>query len=144
MSQTGAFEVLGSRLGLGPKSRAAYVAIDLGLREPTESEQRVLAEWLGGYPADLEASGSGPHSPDASAYLERIDALVEQLAADRAVIRDLLAELRQAQEERAETRAAFLETLRAVGRPGGRGHTGGRDGEPPEVDPLDVAGHARP
>jgi transcriptional regulator with XRE-family HTH domain len=43
-------------------------------------------------PASVVASGEST-PPDVAAYLSRIDSLVEQLAADRALIRDLLAML---------------------------------------------------
>lgn len=89
ISQTGAFELLGSRLGLGPKSRAAYVAIDLGLREPTEAEQRVLADWLGGYPADVAESGAGDTPPGLADLIGSISALVEEIRAARRERADL-------------------------------------------------------
>lgn len=92
ISQTGAFELLGARLGLGPKSRAAYVAIDMGEREPTEAESKVLAEWLGYYPEDHMAGGSTGDTSQLTpaAYLERIDALVETVRVQNALLIRLL------------------------------------------------------
>lgn len=86
MSQTGAFEVLGPRLGMGPKSRAAYVAIDLGLRQPTDAEAQVLVDWLGAYPSDMEAPGPDTTDPGVSALLQ---ALTAQTAAMTALVNRL-------------------------------------------------------
>ena len=118
ISQTGAFEVLGERLGLGPKSRAAYVAIDLGLRQPTEAEAAVLAEWLGAYPSDdMERSGRDDTPPDLSALLAKLDrqaevidrlaAAIELLMADRTpppVPDRALADIQAAEEAAARER----------------------------------------
>jgi len=104
ISQTGAFELLGSRLGLGPKSRAAYVAIDLGLRQPTDAEAVILADWLGGYPSDdMETGGAGATADPA------VSSLILALAAQTEAITALVGELREARAER----DAALEELRA-------------------------------
>jgi hypothetical protein len=112
ISQTGAFELLGPRLGLGAKSRAAYVAIDLGSREPTSAEALVLAEWLGGYPPDMPPPGLGDTLAGGGAYLDLAGA-----------IRELTEELRLLREGQATSAAmtadlvadAIRETLRGVG-----------------------------
>lgn len=49
-SQTRAFEELREGLGFGPKSRASYVAIDSGKREPTRDEAAFLADYFGETP----------------------------------------------------------------------------------------------
>ncbi len=85
LSQTGAFELLGSRLGFGPKSRFSYVALDMGTREPTEHEAAVLAEWLGGYPSDEPQDAlQATQTPDpVAAAIDRqtaaLEALVDEL-----------------------------------------------------------------
>ena len=110
LSQTGGFEVLGERLGLGPKSRAAYVAIDLGQRLPTDAEAAVIADWLGGYPADdMETSGSVLNAgPDVSSYLTRIDSLV-------GTVSELVAELRATRRDRDDL-SERVEALEAAAR----------------------------
>ena len=141
MSQTGGFEVLGKRLGLGPKSRAAYVAIDLGLRQPTDAEAAILADWLGGYPSDdMAAPGAAPQPPGVAAYLSRIDSLVKRLAADHKIIVDLVRDLRQSQAERDGLLTAFLAAVQqARENPGGLAPAADPDGEPPAIGPLDAA-----
>jgi hypothetical protein len=111
ISQTGAFELLGAKLGLGPKSRAAYVAIDMGEREPTEAESKVLVEWLGYYPEDNDAGTDGSDTTVSvpAAYLARIDSLVAELQADRALIRELLGMLRPLSQEDVARAAARAE-----------------------------------
>lgn len=130
ISQTAAFEVLGPRLGLGPKSRSAYIALDMGEREPSEAEANVLAEWLGSYPVEEpHTAGTGPHTSDfvPAAYLDRIDKLVEQLALDRALIRDLVDELRLARAEA----AGYAAAVRELGTRGHEAPEGGHVDEPP-------------
>jgi hypothetical protein len=84
ISQTEGFELLGPRLGFSPKSRAAYIAIDMGTRQPSESEAVVLADWLGYWPDDssMASSGGATTQPELAAYLEaNTAALREQTAA---------------------------------------------------------------
>lgn len=112
VSQQRAFELLGAALGFGPKSRAAYVALDLGTRPPTEAEKTVLAEWLGSYPDDEPAS-AGTDRGDTSA-------VPAALLAD--AIRELVAELRSSRLERdaIEARLRALEAAATL-----RGGSGG-------------------
>lgn len=53
-SQTRGFEATREGLGLSEKSRAAYIAIDQGLREPKPSEEEALAA-VYGWPSDEPA-----------------------------------------------------------------------------------------
>lgn len=73
-------------------------------------------------------AGAGPlggDTPVPAAYLERIDALVGELQADRALIRELVAELRAARAE-AEGYAAAVRELGSRGRAAPEdGHAGG-------------------
>lgn len=81
--------MLGPRLGLGPKSRQSYVNLDMGDRQPTEAEQRVLAEWLGGYPDYMAGTEQGDTLSVPAAYLERLDryaTLVTRLVEQNAVL----------------------------------------------------------
>lgn len=137
ISQQRAFELLGPSLGFGPKSRAAYVALDLGTRPPTEAESKVLAEWLGGYPDDepITAGTEGDTPAVPAAYLARIDALLEQMAADRQLIRDLLEALAgRVDPDLAETfRADAAVAERMAGTP--------RPPRPP--DPFEHGGEPR-
>ena len=66
ISQTGVFEQLREGLGLGPKSRSAYLPLHLGVRPPTDAEAKVLADWLGYWPEDVEP-GEGGSTGDTSA-----------------------------------------------------------------------------
>ena len=104
ISQTGAFELLGTRLGFGTKSRSAYIALDMGTRQPTEAEARVLAEWLGGYPSD--------ESPPVEATSE-VSALTASISELVAMLRPIVD---QAADREARLRAveAELESLRAA------------------------------
>lgn len=90
LSAVEAFELVYERIGWSRKSRTAYVAIDSGDRQPKDNEVTVLGAEFG-WPT---AEDADPEPADSAAYLARIDALVEQLAEDRAVIRSLIALLR--------------------------------------------------
>lgn len=125
VSQQRAFEMLGASLGFGPKSRAAYIALDMGQRPPTEAESKVLAEWLGGYPEEPSTAGSdiGRHTPfDPAAYLERIDALVGSVS-------ELVAEVRAARQERDDL-LERVGALEAAARLRERSGDGAGDGTP--------------
>lgn len=75
-SATQAHEALHDGLGLGVKSRAAYVAIEDG-RALRTREEAFLRSYFGGGPTDEDriATAAQPAS-DLAPYLERIDALV--------------------------------------------------------------------
>jgi len=79
ISQTGAFELLGPRLGLGPKSRQSWINLDMGDREPTPKESEVLAEWLGYFPED-STEGSVASSAADPSDLARLYELLETQA----------------------------------------------------------------
>ena len=116
--------MLGPALGFGPKSRAAYVALDLGSRPPTEAEQKVLVEWLGAYPDDepTTAGTGGDTLTVPAAYLERIDALVGSVS-------DLVAEVRATRLERDDLRER-LAALEAAAMLRARSDEGADDGTP--------------
>jgi hypothetical protein len=108
LSQTGAFELLGERLGFGPKSRFSYVALDMGTREPTEAEAKVLAAWLGGYPTDS--------APDPATTTQPADALVAVLTRQAEAIEALVERLDVLTAGQA---TAAGEMMRALGILGG-------------------------
>lgn len=104
ISQTGSFEVLGPRLGLGPKSRQSYINLDMGDREPTAVEAAVLAEWLGGYPVDDPSAGAAANTP-----ADLIQALADQTAA----ISELAAQVKRLVDRpQTEAAAALVELVR--------------------------------
>ncbi len=93
-SQQRAFEELHTGLGLGPKSRASYVALEEG-HEPTPDQQRFLARFYG------EGPGLEDEEPNAAATLPATEALslavrtlADELSAVRAARDQLAAELR--------------------------------------------------
>lgn len=72
--------MLGPKLGLGPNSRQSYINLDMGDRQPNETEAAVLAEWLGSYPVE-EPAEEIPSQADLATAINR---LTEELAAMRA------------------------------------------------------------
>jgi hypothetical protein len=84
-SQQQAFEALRDGLKLGPKSRASYIAIDMGKRAPTLKEQEFLVDYFGKSPDDF---------PDEPGPTERTDVLVAALRGQTDAISALVAELR--------------------------------------------------
>jgi hypothetical protein len=109
---------------MGPKSRAAYVAIDLGLRQPTDAEAAILADWLGGYPPDVESGepGLATHLPGLSDLASAISELVAELRAARQERADLLERV-----EALETAARLRDRsgAGAAGRPTAPAQRGG-------------------
>ena len=102
-------------LGLGSKSRAAYAAIDMGDRQPSEAEAEYLASVFG-WPPDDYAEETVEVTPLVAA-LERqaraIEALVEEMRRERIV--------------QTEGMAALLEGLGSLGAtPSRRGTPLGR------------------
>lgn len=75
-SQTRGFEAVRAGLGLGEKSRAAYIAIDQGLRAPKPSEEEALAA-VYGWPSD---------EPAPEVALEGQDALLAEIRALRLAV----------------------------------------------------------
>lgn len=80
-SQQQAFETLRDGLQLGPKSRASYVAIDMGKRQPTVGEQQFLVRYFGKSPDDF---------PDIQEPAEQADPLVAALRGQTAAISALV------------------------------------------------------
>ena len=80
-SQTRAFEELREGLRLSPRSRSAYIAVDMGKRQPTQAEAEYLASVFG-WPPD------GPPEPleQAQAPADLIAALMAQTAAINALV----------------------------------------------------------
>ena len=120
ISQTGGFEVLGPLLGMGPRSRAAYRAIDMGDRPPRPDEAEVLAEWLGYWPSEATESAS-PAASDGVGLAELAEAIRDQAQAINDLARQVAAlSVRTLDEELAEAtgdyvRAHVLEALQALG-----------------------------
>lgn len=83
-SQTQAFEALREGLQFGPKSRASYIALDMGHRPPRPDEQEYLVGYFGKSPDDLPAPVEPTEPADAlvaaiHAQTEAINALVARL-----------------------------------------------------------------
>lgn len=73
-SQQQAFEALHEGLGLGPRSRASYVALDMGDRQPKPHEAAFLGSYFGAEPSNEDAPPEP--TPDLATALL---ALVEEL-----------------------------------------------------------------
>lgn len=113
-SATQAHEALREGLGLAPKSRAAYVAIEDG-RPLKAREETFLRSYFGGGPSDEDResqAGSGGDTPDPAALIAAIEAQTRAITAvldrltaadeDReARLRALEAEVRSLREQRA-------------------------------------------
>ena len=116
-SQTRGFEAVREGLGLGPKSRAAYITLDQGPRVPTTGEEQALAA-VYGYPPEV--------APEPLEATQTPDSLVTALRAQTAAIRELVEEMRLARAEDLVSREALMTALGAalsrVGRPGADGH----------------------
>lgn len=83
LSQQQAFELVQPALGISPKSRAVYVALDMGRRQPNEDEARVLAAEFGWPPEGIEADAVATDQAAIVTALDRqtdaITALVDEL-----------------------------------------------------------------
>ena len=97
MSATAMFETVGPDLGLGPKSRSAFLPF-LVDKDPDEAEAAILARHFGWPPAELQTQKVGA-TPSGDALADALKAIAE--------------ELRLAREERAATerRLAYLEAV---------------------------------
>lgn len=89
LSQQGAFELAHKALGLGPKSRTAFLPF-LEAREPNESEAQALASVFG-WPSPDDDPPAVPVDDAVAAAIDR----------QTDVMRELLAEFRQSREDRA-------------------------------------------
>lgn len=103
LSQTQAFELVYERVGWSPKSRTAYVAIDMGDRQPKGNEVTVLGAEFG-WPSD----------PVESEATETPDALIAALAAQTAAINALVAEMRLSRAEQSGAFEGIERALRVV------------------------------
>lgn len=78
LSQTQAFELVYEGLGISPKSRAVYLAIDMGDRQPSKTEAEYLASVFG-WPSEAVEP---PVTPDTlAAAINRQAAALEALVA---------------------------------------------------------------
>lgn len=89
-SQTQAFEALRDGLGLGPKSRASYIRLDMGDRAPRPREMQFLVDYFG-------------QGPDERPTVEERDPLVLAVEEQTRAIHELIAELRSTREPRRVT-----------------------------------------
>lgn len=78
-SQQQAFEELREGLGLGPKSRASYIKLDMGPRPPNVRQQEYLVAYFGQTPDDPIVSPSSEGDQLVAAIRE----LVEELRLQR-------------------------------------------------------------
>jgi transcriptional regulator with XRE-family HTH domain len=77
-SQQRAFKELREGLGLSENSRASYVNIDMGVREPTEKEAAFLVQFFGREPDEAAASGGEvAEGSDLAAAINRQAAAIE-------------------------------------------------------------------
>lgn len=80
LSQSAAFELLYEGLGLSPRSRSAYLAIDMGDRQPNEREAAYLASVFGWPSTDVpEAAGATESNEVLVAAIDRQTAMLERL-----------------------------------------------------------------
>lgn len=83
-SQQQGFEALRDGLHLGPKSRASYVAVDMGKRKPTSEEARFLVSFFGQSPEDIPDNQDPIETPDAiAAVLTAVSSLIEEMRLTR-------------------------------------------------------------
>lgn len=111
--------MLHERLGFGAKSRAAFIALDMGTREPTEAESQVLADWLGDWPQDEPAGTVGDTLTVPAALLQQLlERLDRQAEAITRLARAIEGTRPVDPTEQAEAReAARLEELAESGTP---------------------------
>jgi len=82
LSQMQAFELVQERMGWSRKSRASYVAIDMGTRQPRPEETTILAEEFG-WPPDPEIDND-LEDPTLAAALNAMAAELAAIRAERA------------------------------------------------------------
>lgn len=104
-SQTAGFEAVREGMGLSPKSRAAYIAVDMGERQPTPKEEAALIAVYGLPPEasemPLEATESG-------------DALVEAIRAQTKAMLALVAAIEGERAERVAWETGVVASIREV------------------------------
>lgn len=91
LSQTQAFELVYEALHLSPKSRASYIAIDMGDRQPEEAEAAVLAEEFG-WP---EETDEADQPADLAALVVALTALTAELREQNRLMRDEISAVRE-------------------------------------------------
>ncbi len=101
-SQSQAFEALRAVLGLGPRSRASYLALDMGDREPRAGEQAALVAFFGAEPSDHIEPVAEPTNIDLAAA---ITALVGELGEWRRERETIESRLRAVESELQSLRA---------------------------------------
>ena len=104
-SQQQGFEALREGLGFGPKSRASYVAIDMGKRPPTTDEAKFLVRYFGKSPDDI---------PDAIPEAEPNAALVTALQAQVKALESIIEEMRLQRIQQHESTEALLRAMGAI------------------------------
>lgn len=115
LSQTQAFELVYERIGWSPKSRTAYVAIDMGDRKPKPDEVTVLGAEFGWPPdpIDLEPEtdeGLVAAIRDQTAAINRLVDRLEGLASG-AIREGVLDALREAAEAQAAAKSRASQPL---------------------------------
>lgn len=115
MSQTRAFEALAEALGYKPKSRSAVLPLLLGPKQPTDAQAKVLAEWLGYWPADVQPGEGGGSFGSQTSLADLSDALTAQA---ESFARMLAFAIRRDQSVEARIRALEAEVQSLRGRLG--------------------------
>ena len=85
-SQQQAFEALRAGLKLGPKSRASYIAIDMGKRAPTLKEMEFLVSYFGKSPEDFPDE---PGDAEPVASIQGLTVAITSLVTDLREILDV-------------------------------------------------------
>lgn len=123
-SQTRGFEAVREGMGLSEKSRAAYIAVDMGDRQPTAKEEAAL----------IAVYGIPEEPQDALEATETPDGLVEAIRAQTAAMLALVEEIRLSRAEELVSREALMTALGAAlsleGMRGGDGHGRNADARP--------------
>lgn len=94
LSQTQAFELIYERVGWSPKSRTAYVAIDMGERAPRGDEVTVLGAEFGWPPDPLDE----PEDVSLATVLGDLSRELAEMRAEREAVRSEAAALRASRE----------------------------------------------
>jgi hypothetical protein len=116
-SQQQGFEALRDGLHFGPKSRASYIAIDMGHRPPTAGEQDFLIRYFGKSPDDVAELGDPEEVDPVVAAIDRQTAMLKSVL-DALVARSLEPELAKALSAWGMAQATTDTRLRSGGRSG--------------------------
>lgn len=112
-SQTRGFEAVREGMGLSEKSRAAYIAIDMGDRQPTAAEETVLIA-VYGIPEEPAQKEAGPALSGEAGYQSVVAAIDRQTAAIVAAIQGRDAVLEGLLSELGRYRESQLQVIRAL------------------------------